>query len=93
MFARPAVYTDPNRYYACGWSVVVAGAGKYNYWHNGSLAGTWTYIVRCNDGIDWAVLFDQRVDPSNLSYSDIDSMLWTARNSVTSWPTWDLWNP
>jgi hypothetical protein len=47
-------------------------------------------MVRRYDGLDWVVLFDQRDDPSGLSYGDIDPALHTAADSVTHWPTVDL---
>jgi hypothetical protein len=40
--------------------------------------------------MSWAALFNQRDDASGLSYGDIDSLLCTAANKVTSWPTINL---
>jgi hypothetical protein len=58
--------------------------------HNGSLDGTFTLIVRRFDGLNWIALFNQRDDPSGLSYDDIDGALHTAANAVTTWPDTDL---
>jgi CubicO group peptidase (beta-lactamase class C family) len=90
IFAIPATGIQPDgSWYGCGWAARYAGSGL-NTWHNGSLPGTTTLMVRRFDGLNWAVLFNQRDDPSGLSYGDIDNELHTAANSVSSWPTGDL---
>ena len=89
-FAVPSVGISPDgSWYACGWAVRTAGTGL-NTWHNGSLPGTSTLMVRRFDGLDWVALFDQRDDPSGLNYGDIDPALHTAANAVTHWPSGDL---
>src|SRR5262249_38450839 len=68
MYARPAPPvgleadgTPSAAYYACGWMVRPVGKeGKANYWHAGSLPGTFTLLVRRWDGLSWVVLFNQR---------------------------------
>jgi N-acyl-D-amino-acid deacylase len=56
---EPPVARNPDgslaaSYYACGWSVRPVGeTGKANYWHNGSLPGTTTLLVRRWDGLSW----------------------------------------
>src|SRR5437660_2390222 len=78
-------------YYGCGWSVrPVGNSGKPNYWQAGSLPGTATLLVRRWDGFSWAVLFNQRSDDKNMPDSAIDPALHRAADSVTSWPTDDL---
>jgi hypothetical protein len=90
IFAVPALgVSGDGSWYGCGWSVRTAGAGL-NTWHNGSLPGTSTLMVRRYDGLDWVVLFDQRDDPSGLNYGDIDGALHTAADAVTRWPSGDL---
>ncbi|MDL4820393.1 hypothetical protein [Actinomadura opuntiae] len=61
-----------------------------NTWHNGSLAGTSALLVRRNDGLAWAALFDQRQEGSAPSYDAIDPALHKAANAVETWPTGDL---
>ena len=78
-------------YYACGWSVRPVGTeGKANYWHTGSLPGTYTLLVRRHDGVSWAILFNQRTDDKKLPDSEIDPALHRAANAVTDWPKHDL---
>jgi uncharacterized protein (TIGR03437 family) len=64
-----------------------------NWWHSGSLDGTATYHIRTNTGFEWVVFFNYRGDNAaaqNSLFSDIDSGLWAAAGTVTSWPTGDL---
>ncbi|GAA4515192.1 hypothetical protein GCM10023191_084670 [Actinoallomurus oryzae] len=91
-FAKPETGINGNGwYYGCGWMVrPVTGGTGMNTWHDGSLAGTSTLLVRRYDGLAWAVLFDQRQEGSAPSYSDIDPALHTAANAVKTWPTGDL---
>src|SRR5260370_27766978 len=70
MFARPAgaagfkAKGKPRAdYYGCGWNVLSVGKDKANQWHTGSLDGTATILVRRNDGLCWAVLFNTRSNP------------------------------
>jgi CubicO group peptidase (beta-lactamase class C family) len=97
MFARPegsggyeADGKPKAAYYACGWLVRPTDDGKANHWHNGSLPGTSTLLVRRHDGFTWAVLFNQRADESGLPYDDIDPAVHRAVDAVKEWPQWDL---
>ena len=74
-------------FYACGWQVRPVGRdGKANYWHDGSLPGTATLLVRRWDGLSWAALFNQRSD----SDGAIDPALHRAAAAVAEWPEEDL---
>lgn len=80
-----------DHYYGCGWLVRPVGKeGKANYWHTGSLPGTYTLLVRRWDGVSWAVLFNQRSDDDHLPDSEIDPALHRAANAVVEWPRFDL---
>ena len=80
-----------DHYYGCGWLVRPVGKeGRANYWHTGSLPGTYTLLVRRWDGVSWAVLFNQRSDDDKLPDSEIDPALHRAANAVTEWPKLDL---
>ena len=56
--------------------------GRPNYWHNGSLPGTWTLLVRRGDGLTWAALFNQRSEGGGLSDNAIDGALHRAAAKV-----------
>lgn len=87
----PGSYTPGDWYYSCGWAVRDWGGGNRNTWHDGSLDGTYTLLVRRgSDKTNWCVLFNQRDDASGLSYADIDDLLHNAANAVTIWPDHDL---
>jgi len=84
MWGRPS-YVDPKAaaYYAFGWVVRPVGASGMNTWHNGSLPGTSTLLVRRSDGMVWAVLFNTREgNPAGR----IDGPLHRAVDSVKQWP-------
>ncbi|MEU4290685.1 serine hydrolase domain-containing protein [Kribbella sp. NPDC026596] len=91
-WSKPSTGVNPDGwYYGLGWQVrpVTSGGTGRNTWHTGSLPGTFTIVVRTYNGMSWAALFNRRDDASGKSYSDIDAALWTAANSVKTWPTTD----
>ncbi|MFC5262873.1 serine hydrolase domain-containing protein [Kribbella qitaiheensis] len=91
-WSKPSTGVNPDGwYYGLGWQVrpVTGGTGR-NTWHTGSLPGTFTIVVRTYNGMSWAALFNRRDDASGKSYGDIDAALWTAANSVKTWPTNDF---
>lgn len=80
-------------FYASGWQVrPVNRQGGANYWHNGSLPGTSTLLVRRWDGLTWAALFNQRSDDSKLPDNAIDPALHRAAAAVAEWPKEDLFS-
>jgi CubicO group peptidase (beta-lactamase class C family) len=83
---RPATIetmTSPssaNRGYAKGWSVNAMG----NWWHNGSLPGTATIMVRTHSGFCWAAFANTRRPHSDLEI-DLDRLVWTMARKVNTW--------
>ena len=78
-------------FYGCGWQVRPKNkTGRINFWHNGSLPGTASMLVRRGDGISYAVLFNQRSENLKLGDSAIDPALYAAADSVKKWPEEDL---
>jgi N-acyl-D-amino-acid deacylase len=98
MFARPDGPAGHDRdgkkkdvYYGCGWLVRTLGReDRINTWHNGSLDGTATILVRRVDGLTWAVLFNARSNAKG-GYlgSLIDPLVHQAANRVKRWPKRD----
>jgi N-acyl-D-amino-acid deacylase len=93
MFARPpgAAGEDEHgkpadAYYACGWMVRPVGGGKANTWHNGSLDGTSTLLVRRWDDLTWAVLFNSRQAKGGEPAGLIDPLVHDAADEVKHWP-------
>jgi len=77
-------------WYGCGWSVRPVRKDRANYWHNGSLPGTASLLVRREDGLSWAALFNQRSEDKKLPDGDIDPALHRAADSVNDWPAHNL---
>jgi hypothetical protein len=68
--------TPANPHYACGWEV----NSVPNRWHNGSLPGTLTNMVRTKSGLCWAVFANTRIGTL-----DLDAMMWRIVKSVPEW--------
>jgi len=94
MWKKPAGLSSTSQvYYALGWQVRRTESGDgINTWHAGSLDGTSTLLVRRHDGLNWAILFNQRETlPGRSDYvHEIDPALHVAADQVISWPTHDL---
>lgn len=89
-FAVPPTGKDGDgSWYGLGWNVRDEGGGL-NTWHSGSFDGTFAYMVRRFDGVNYIALFNQCDDPSGLDYFDIDGLLYNAADAVSSWPAGDL---
>lgn len=69
-----------NSAYAKGWAVNRAG----NWWHNGSLPGTSTIVVRTRGGFCWAAFTNTRRRNSHLD-SDLDKLNWNMVRQVDGW--------
>jgi len=78
-------------YYCCGFMSrpMDSAVGRVNYWHSGSLPGTYTLLVRRWDGLSWAALFNQRSKERKLD-GEIDPALHRAADAVKAWPKEDL---
>lgn len=57
------------------------------WWFFGSLDGTFTLAYQRPDGVNLVALFNQRADASGLSYDVIKTLLDSATDSITEWPT------
>jgi N-acyl-D-amino-acid deacylase len=92
MLARPSapLWQGSAYWYGLGWLVRPSG-GDANWWHDGSLPGTTTLLVRAYNGLDWVALFNARSSSSSSSFAgELDAALWAAAGAVTQWPTEDL---
>ncbi len=85
-------------YYGCGWQVRPVGDSGVNAFHNGSLPGTSSLLVRRFDGLCWAVLFNTRETPDAKDKDKkepaeaIDPLLHKAAAAVVDWPETDLFS-
>lgn len=91
MVSRPALpdWQNSSWYYALGWQVRPQGSDA-NWWHQGSLPGTSTILVRTYRGLSWVALFNLRPQNADTFFIELDDSLWKAVNQVTEWPTYDL---
>jgi hypothetical protein len=68
--------TSVNPDYAKGWIVNTLN----NWWHDGSLPGTTSIMVRTSSGLCWAALANTRSKGI-----DLDPMLWEMADAVPVW--------
>jgi len=68
--------------YARGWSVRNNGRG--NWWHNGSLPGTTSILVRTAKGFCWAALTNTRRAEGDIGLA-LDQMVWDMTRQVKGW--------
>ena len=69
-----------NTNYAKGWAVNRVN----NWWHNGSLPGTASVMVRTASGFCWAALANTRRSNSDMN-PDLDRMVWNMVREVAEW--------
>lgn len=74
-----------NAGYAKGWIVNASN----NWWHNGSLPGTITIMVRTSSGFCWAGLTNTRKSNSDIALG-LDKLMWDMVGKITVWPLHDL---
>ena len=91
MVSRPAppLWEDSAYYYGMGW-LVRPVTDDANWWHDGSLPGTSSLLVRTHDGFAWAVLFNSRPSEWNLFIDEVDQLMWQGIGEVSHWPSHDL---
>ena len=69
--------SNANSGYAKGWAV-----NPRNWWHNGSLPGTTSIMVRTGSGFCWAALANARHLDSG---GALDKLIWTMVGQVKAW--------
>ena len=82
------VYGDP---YALGWNINT-GSSWNNWWHRGSLPGTTSELVRASNGLNWVILLNSRPGYISMINTDVDQLVWDVLPTITSWPTFDLFD-
>jgi CubicO group peptidase (beta-lactamase class C family) len=81
-------------YYGCGWDVrpSTERPGKYTRWHGGLLAGSSTFMLGRDDGINWAVTFNCDAQGAGKEFATmIDMPLHQVANRIKDWPAGDLY--
>lgn len=77
--------SSANANYAKGWCV----NRFHNWWHDGSLPGSITIMVRTSGRFCWAALTNTRKIDSTIG-GDLDHLMWDMTAKITTWPTHDL---
>jgi N-acyl-D-amino-acid deacylase len=91
MLRRPALWRETTTYYAMGWFVrPIRERNEANWYHNGSLPGTYALLVRGFNGVTWAAVFNSRPRDWETFGDELDRALWRATRLVDDWPTHDL---
>jgi CubicO group peptidase (beta-lactamase class C family) len=80
--------SDSPVYYGLGWSVRPVGEGA-NWFHNGSLPGTMSLLVRTHHGFAWAAVFNLRPIDQWQFLAELDDEIWKAVGRVKEWPRGD----
>ncbi len=90
MISRPAIpeWESSNWWYGMGWCVNTYG----NWWHDGSLDGTGSILVRAANGLSWFAVTNYRPENWGDFNLDMDNTMWDAVNGVTRWPSHDLFS-
>ena len=93
MVSRPAppLWEGSAYYYGMGW-LVRPVSDDANWWHNGSLPGTSSLLVRTHHGFAYAVLFNSRPRESASFRRDVDKLTWEGVREVSRWPSHDLFS-
>ena len=76
----PAFPASSAAKYARGWMV-----GSGNWWHNGSLPGSTTLMVRTATGLCWAALANTRTEPHDEIDNALGETMWAMARSVPGW--------
>ena len=83
------VCSDGSCYYAGGWWVRPM-QGDATWWHGGDYPGTKAFLVRSANNFSWVALFN--AGAPNTLVNELDAALWKALNSMSSFPTQDLFS-
>jgi N-acyl-D-amino-acid deacylase len=92
MTAKPSFASaTATSWYGFGW-LVRRGATKRDWLHDGSLDGTWSLLVRNDNGLVWAVVFNSRprFEDWNTFAGELDNGLYTLMRETTAYPSHDL---
>jgi CubicO group peptidase (beta-lactamase class C family) len=73
--------------YAKGWQV----NSLNNWWHGGSLDGTYSLMVRTSDEFTWAIILNKRTNASGFGLA-VNNLGRNCVNTVTTFPTHDLFD-
>ncbi len=79
----PAYPATTGARYARGW--MVSDEGKGNWWHQGSLPGSTSIVMRTANGMCWGAVTNTRTQPSATIDAALDRMVWNMVGKVPGW--------
>ena len=85
----PRLRPDLRYHYAMGWVVEPIGDSA-NWWHDGSLPGTVSILLRTSHGMVWAAIFNSRPEDWSEFASELHQLIWQGISAVAEWPSHDL---
>lgn len=95
MTERPDVeaWSDAEQHYGMGWYVIPDRDDRPGLWHNGSLPGSYGFVIRePNSDLAMAALFNARPERFGRFNVAAQRTLGEALGSVSSWPDRDLFD-
>src|SRR5579884_706428 len=93
MTAEPSTWPTTDHWYGMGFYMVTTPApGQLDWWTDGVLEGTYAQVVRTYDGSDWVVMFNEWPNNDMNFGAAVGTALWTAYDSITSWPAGDQYS-
>lgn len=81
--------SDQAYHYGLGWLVRPVG-DEATWWHDGSLPGTSSLLVRTYHGMVWSAVFNSRPEEWVTFGSELDALLWQGLGEIDDWPSHDL---
>ena len=85
----PPLWQDSAYHYGMGW-LIRPERNDSTWWHDGSLPGTTSILVRTYRGLAWAALFNSRPEKWDQLVGGLDNIMWQGVGGVTAWPSHDL---
>ena len=83
-------YKEGPVWYGLGWRIRDKGRGRSNWWHNGSMPGTTSMLVRSARKSSFAVLMNSRPKDRRKFQRALGKAMSRAFGQVTEWPDHDL---
>ncbi|MDE2684471.1 MAG: serine hydrolase [Chloroflexota bacterium] len=80
---------DTDHYEGMGWNVYPVGSDA-SWWHSGGTAGAKSLLLRNEDGVAVAALFNARPKEDSEFSRERNRLVWQIAREVNDWPEYDL---
>jgi len=93
MTAHPSTWTSTAYWYGMGFHITTTpSANNYDWWTDGAFEGTYSQVIRTYDGGDLVAVFNNWPGDAAAFGAAVNKALWTAYDSIQSWPSTDQFN-